>query len=1336
MLKKRTKRYIRVISLTLALLLSFQSMSAVAESAAITNSTYQWLIEDSLTATEPSDTLFNKYLDKNFEKNTAEIITYNESGEVDYSYSLSGSVGDATSSLDLCFWHNTQDLGNAAYDSTILDGLETLSCNTAGINFMNSVYGLGIGWSLSLPQIEYINQNVAYYHNGDGKAYRICKISPEDETEEETYTLSGFPYDYTIEKNITYESEEDTEGTLVGFIGTDRYGNETYFNRDGRFISSIDKDGDILKTVTYDENKLIATYTEEDYSISFIRTTIEDTTEVALQMTSSYEETNESGETSTVTENKVIYTLTVTDQRLVSVHEGEKDAEPVITTETDEENGVTLTTTDTDENYLLYEYTDIPSAIILNSESDSVESSLSGMDVTVISKVTVYSSSSTVENYTAIDKTNETAVTFANTKNETAANDISTSSEIYLFTYSKGFKSIGAQSSVIMPRLSKMVITDTSSVTGEETETNNIEIELTYYNNGKVSDYDFYRNDRASEKINYLYSVDEAENSTVTATYTVDLGNCKYIPFDSMYYYYDAPIEWEEAGYITTRNPKGEIVGYQYAEGPHYNYEYNELGEVTKITFDNYIINYNDSGQMTNFVLKGTETEEEVPLTQYTYTSTDLSADLLTAITYANSQSVYNSYDQNGNITSISSGNELRYTFTYDEENNVTSVTDILGNRQTEYVDTVIEEEFTETENTTTENGIVADGTENTTEENVSDTTEQETEDTVLTKRTAKVYDISNETPVLMYSYDVDGDTKNITLDAVSLDISTDTEDILDESEKVTSIKTTSTLTAPDSTYTNENITTPHGTLTSTSVKKGDTIIYSKSMEYDSKTRVTKEYYGVNDQVGTAYAYEDNNISTITEQYRDRRYVYDMHGQITNVYDSLLGSGSKRYTYDSRGNVTTRESYRYLTNVSYGDLYYTDTFSYNNPNWKDLLTAHNGKEITYDASGNPLTYNGYTYTWDMGRRLTSISNGTNNYTYTYDENGLRTSKTVNGETTRFIYDNNILKSQYTDNYSMLFWYDENNSPVGFVYTDKTAEIQTPETFIYKKNVFGDIIGVYNFEGSLIAQYWYDEWGNWVDAVWDSSEEKYTFILNNNPLLYRGYYFDNETRYYYLQSRYYNPRWCRFINADAVEYIGVSDKPVSVNPFAYCVNNPTMRVDRTGYAVETLFDIVSIVWSLWDLITAPSWANAGYLLWDLVSLIPYIPGSYVGKGGKLCIEVASKISDFARGSEFLTGSYKKLKKLYKGVKNIEIHHLVEKRFKKLFKGIDVKDYLSIPLEKELHKVITKRWRKILPYGMNYKKITKKQMEKAIKEVYKDMPQLLEETLKWFKRNWKK
>jgi len=65
----------------------------------------------------------------------------------------------------------------------------------------------------------------------------------------------------------------------------------------------------------------------------------------------------------------------------------------------------------------------------------------------------------------------------------------------------------------------------------------------------------------------------------------------------------------------------------------------------------------------------------------------------------------------------------------------------------------------------------------------------------------------------------------------------------------------------------------------------------------------------------------------------------------------------------------------------------------------------------------------------------------------------------------------------------------------------------------------------------------------------------------NPYRYRGYRYDNETGLYYLQSRYYNPEWGRFINADVL--FGQYGELLSHNLYAYCRNNPVMLIDPSG-----------------------------------------------------------------------------------------------------------------------------------------------------------------------------
>ena len=68
---------------------------------------------------------------------------------------------------------------------------------------------------------------------------------------------------------------------------------------------------------------------------------------------------------------------------------------------------------------------------------------------------------------------------------------------------------------------------------------------------------------------------------------------------------------------------------------------------------------------------------------------------------------------------------------------------------------------------------------------------------------------------------------------------------------------------------------------------------------------------------------------------------------------------------------------------------------------------------------------------------------------------------------------------------------------------------------------------------------------------------------NNPFRYRGYVYDEETGFYYLQNRYYNTEVGRFISADDTEYLGADGSALSYNLFAYCLNNPVNRTDADG-----------------------------------------------------------------------------------------------------------------------------------------------------------------------------
>ena len=100
-------------------------------------------------------------------------------------------------------------------------------------------------------------------------------------------------------------------------------------------------------------------------------------------------------------------------------------------------------------------------------------------------------------------------------------------------------------------------------------------------------------------------------------------------------------------------------------------------------------------------------------------------------------------------------------------------------------------------------------------------------------------------------------------------------------------------------------------------------------------------------------------------------------------------------------------------------------------------------------------------------------------------------------------------------------------------------------------------GLVTTGGTRVVTYTYDAWGNPLATTGSMA----TTLGAQNPLRYRGYVYDTETGLYYLQSRYYNPTWGRFINADG--YLSAGGEFASNNMFAYCENNPVVRKDNEG-----------------------------------------------------------------------------------------------------------------------------------------------------------------------------
>ena len=149
---------------------------------------------------------------------------------------------------------------------------------------------------------------------------------------------------------------------------------------------------------------------------------------------------------------------------------------------------------------------------------------------------------------------------------------------------------------------------------------------------------------------------------------------------------------------------------------------------------------------------------------------------------------------------------------------------------------------------------------------------------------------------------------------------------------------------------------------------------------------------------------------------------------------------------------------------------------------------------------------------------------------------------------------------------MIYVYDAEESPVGFRYRNSTYKEGEFKNYIYGKNVQGDIIYIFNANGDKVAEFGYDAWGNPVSTNYYNSGNNPG--VTYSPFRYRGYWYDEETGLYYLNSRYYNPEWGRFLNADI--YLNANGDIIGFNLFAYFWNEPVNRADYSG---ESFWDTV-------------------------------------------------------------------------------------------------------------------------------------------------------------------
>lgn len=531
-------------------------------------------------------------------------------------------------------------------------------------------------------------------------------------------------------------------------------------------------------------------------------------------------------------------------------------------------------------------------------------------------------------------------------------------------------------------------------------------------------------------------------------------------------------------------------------------YFYNDIGSKVREEFDIYKFYYLNHGELYQVKVANVTT------VSYSY-STD-GKHLLLSETYANDEVIRYTYNDNGDVTAqYHNSNAKPYvTYTYNADNELTEKVNTDTGLKYVYSGEYKVDVYKTSDNTLVQSYFQ----EEFKDENANSNTE---------------FDIDEDGNSYIISEGNPADGTKITETHFGISYSS--------FESNRSLKYTIGANTVEYNYTNKF--KPDGStedrIYTDSVSYNNAVAISAKYTYDDKDNILSKSYGENNTIANTYD-DKNRITSTSYLGKTYNYTYDNNSQLTAVSGNNY---TANYAYDNRGNITSKTVNNETTN-----------FTYANFGWKDLLVAINDVELTYDEIGNVLSYGDREFAWNSGRNLESIVDGNNNYSYTYDENGIRTSKTVNGVTTYYNTNVGVILSQTDGTNTMYFQYDTNGSPLGFIYNGTQ--------YFYLTNQTSDVIGITDTTGTVVANYEYDAWGAEIGN--DSSE-----IAQVNPIRYRGYYYDTETSYYYLQSRYYDTSICRFINADSAMFLDRYSGS-DLNLFVYCQNHPINLFDFNGY----------------------------------------------------------------------------------------------------------------------------------------------------------------------------
>ena len=241
------------------------------------------------------------------------------------------------------------------------------------------------------------------------------------------------------------------------------------------------------------------------------------------------------------------------------------------------------------------------------------------------------------------------------------------------------------------------------------------------------------------------------------------------------------------------------------------------------------------------------------------------------------------------------------------------------------------------------------------------------------------------------------------------------------------------------------------------------------------------------------------------------------------VYRLLNSTAGEVFTYDAVGNRLTDAARLYTVTAG------------------NVMTAAGSISYTYDTFGNTLTAGPWTYGWNSTGMMTTATNGSTAESYAYDPFGRRIGKTANGATTSYVYDGQDIAASISGGATTHYVHGPGTD-------EHLAMFRSGAPSFYHIDGLGSVARITDSTQTVVQSYFYDSFGN--PSIGNPSY--------NQPYLFNGREYDQETGLNYHHARYLNLQAGRWLSRDPASFAAGD-----VNLYGFVQNNSINNADSSG-----------------------------------------------------------------------------------------------------------------------------------------------------------------------------